>query len=971
MKESDILNDDSEMRPQRVIKSGRKKHKKKKGKDSKKEHKEIEEPQKEHKEIEEPEKEPEIKKVNELEESYNYRDDPEECFLHLQNFYNDLKEINLNELLTEENLNYFLNINQNENIKIDVLLSKIYNRILSTEDIYKNYFTGKKKENKKKLELIMKLMVEPIIIIENFSHCFVSLENFQLKENLLKLTKFIYINLKDYLDEEEKEYINKLLNELPSKFFSNNYLEIIKYKNIIYKNNAELLKNIEDIDDLFFELESYYEQLSALELLFNDLEIDEDEEKLNNYSSISNRDIKYKGNQRDEEENEENEEETKYKSKKTEAISKKNNEIEYDENDIISYGNFLLKICLYQKFLLKQENIEEKNKNEENIKEDNEDYEEEDPKNTLSLFVIDAVKNVNGRIQNKSNENIGLGELLNGKICISLQETKNYAEIIRKNINNFNSLSGNSNNQKIKEIQEKLNKYISLSNENKFVKVNIERINNIQYFSNFSKNGIVIPNRDSRILYIENNEDKKGLLLIEFILNDQKKDIIFKINKYDSLSDSFKPIYNTGKINKRCKLCVYFDENSLYQIEFDNKYSWLNPKDIDFSISLFRIIDEDKNKKDINEDNDNNNENNINNINNDNNNINNEDNENQNEDKIYSEIKVSDVILNNEKTIKFFCHNQDRNYTFNCNKIYKKIKDYQAQESKNSFENKEIGLSILISLNIIRFITSENGKIKYTEVIDEKDKLISKQFFNRILSKYLNENFQLNKNENENDENNENNKNIYINLYCQNKNLALISPKIKETINALNEYSINNVDKEQNKIYEQFLQKLGFYPDKKIGGYEIEYNLYDFTDQCLIYHLFLNHIQQKYVESSTLVLIFDKYSVQVSALNEGAIYNKFNSLENEWKKKYYSKIKMDDFKSIVDFIAAISDSFDGLDLILCSMDNDEKKDELLDLFKQIKKYVEEKIDEPINIYIYNEDNFISKIFKYIDLFSDE
>lgn len=146
------------------------------------------------------------------------------------------------------------------------------------------------------------------------------------------------------------------------------------------------------------------------------------------------------------------------------------------------------------------------------------------------------------------------------------------------------------------------------------------------------------------------------------------------------------------------------------------------------------------------------------------------------------------------------------------------------------------------------------------------------------------------------------------------------------------------------------MQKLGFYPDKKVGGYEIEYNLYDFPDQCLIYHLFLNHIQQKYVESSTLVLIFDKHSINVSALNEGAIYNKFNSLENGWKKKYYSRIKMDDFKSIVDFIAAISDSFDGLDLILCYMDNDEKKDELLDLFKQIKKYAEEKIDEyPIDL----------------------
>ena len=989
MNESENLNEDSELNPDRIIVSGKKKHKKKKVKQSKSEKKEIL--------IEQEQEKPEIQKLNELEECYNCRKDPEECFLHLQNFYNNLNEINLDELITEENLNYFLDINQNENIKIDILLSKIYNKILSCEDIYKTYFTDDKEENKKKLSLLMKLIVEPIIIIENFYHIFVSLEIFQLKENILKLIKFIYINLKDYLKEDEIDYINKLINELPTKFFSNKYLEIIKYKNIIYKNNAELLKNIENIDELFFELESYYEQLSCLELLFNNLEIDEDEEKLNNYSSISNKDVKYKkskknqgGNTQEEEieedEGEGEELETQENSKRTENINKKNNEIEYDENAIISYGNFLLKICLYHKFHLFQgKKGEKKNKNKD-IKQDEEFIEEDDPDNILSLFVIDAVKNVNGRIQNKSNENIGLGELLNNKTCLSLQELKNYSEIIRKNANNFNRLSKNCNNPSIKEIKEKIDKYISLSNENRYININIEKINNIQYFSNFSKNGIIVPNRDSRILYIENNEDKKGLLLIEFSLTDDNKDIIFKLNKYDFISDSFKPIYNTGKINKRCKLCVYFDENSLYQIEFDNKYSWLNTKNIDFSISLFRIIDDDKN---INETNDNDNENNINNINNNNNIINNEDNENKNDDKIYSEIKVSDVILNNEKTIKFYCYNEDMNYTFNCNKIYKKIKDYKELDSDNSQQSKEISISVLISLNNIRFISFEDGKIKYKEVIDEKEKLITKQFFNRVVSKYLNENLELNKNENdedENDENNENNENnesnennksnknnkkIFVNLYCQNKNLALISQKIKEKISALNEYSINNVDKYQNKIYEQFLQKLGFYPDKKIGGQEIIYNLYDFSDQCLIYHLFLNHIQQKYVESSTLVLIFDKYNINVSALNEGAIYNKFNSVENSWKKKYYSKLKKDDFQSIVNFIAAISDSFDGLDLILCFMDNDEKKDELLALFKQIKKYVEEKIDEPINVYVYNEDNFISKIFKYIDLFSDE
>ena len=82
MNESDNLNGDSELNNQRVIKSGRKKHKKKKGKISKSEHKEIEVSN----------EEPKIKKVNELEECYNCRKDPEECFLHLQNFYNNLKE---------------------------------------------------------------------------------------------------------------------------------------------------------------------------------------------------------------------------------------------------------------------------------------------------------------------------------------------------------------------------------------------------------------------------------------------------------------------------------------------------------------------------------------------------------------------------------------------------------------------------------------------------------------------------------------------------------------------------------------------------------------------------------------------------------------------------------------------------------------------------------------------------------------
>ena len=99
-----------------------------------------------------------------------------------------------------------------------------------------------------------------------------------------------------------------------------------------------------------------------------------------------------------------------------------------------------------------------------------------------------------------------------------------------------------------------------------------------------------MPNRDSKVFYIENTEDQKGLLLIEFELIDQSKDIIFTLNRYDPETDDFNQIYTTEKTNKKCRLCVYFEEKSLYQLDFNNDYSWFNNKQIDFNISLFKIF---------------------------------------------------------------------------------------------------------------------------------------------------------------------------------------------------------------------------------------------------------------------------------------------------------------------------------------------------------------------------------------------
>ena len=167
------------------------------------------------------------------------------------------------------------------------------------------------------------------------------------------------------------------------------------------------------------------------------------------------------------------------------------------------------------------------------------------------------------------------------------------------------------------------------------------------------------------------------------------------------------------------------------------------------------------------------------------------------------------------------------------------------------------------------------------------------------------------------------------------------------------------------------MQKLGFNPDKKIEQYQITYNLYDFSDQCLIYHLFLVHCQDVLIENPTLVMIFDKNYVHVTAMNEDSIYYRFKSLESKWKDKYYSKLKNDDLKSITNFIAASFDSFNGIDLVLCSMNNEEKKDDMVELFKRIKEFAVEKLDEEMNVYIYEEGELIKKVIKYIWLFSEE
>ena len=331
-KSEDYDDDDTEMTTKRSKKSSKgSSRKKKKGKKAKKE-----------KIKSESDRTDDTEGGSELEQSYENREDSKECLNHLQTFYNSLNNVDLDNLITKRNLKYFQNLNPQDNIEIDLYLSKIYSKIFSSDGFYNNFFSDED-ENSKKVPLVMDLIEEAIEVIDNFGDYFISLENFELKQNLLKLIKFIYINLKEDITDEEEDHLSQLIKELPNKFYSDNYIEIIKFKNIIYKNNNELLKNIEEIDNLFFELGSYYEQLNCIELLLNDIESEEKSE--NNYISISKKDIKKKKNNKrkkskkhesdeDDEEEEEEEEEDKDEDTKDKKVSKKNKK-EYTDEEII------------------------------------------------------------------------------------------------------------------------------------------------------------------------------------------------------------------------------------------------------------------------------------------------------------------------------------------------------------------------------------------------------------------------------------------------------------------------------------------------------------------------------------------------------------------------------------------------------------------------------------------------------------
>jgi hypothetical protein len=160
-----------------------------------------------------------------------------------------------------------------------------------------------------------------------------------------------------------------------------------------------------------------------------------------------------------------------------------------------------------------------------------------------------------------------------------------------------------------------------------------------------------------------------------------------------------------------------------------------------------------------------------------------------------------------------------------------------------------------------------------------------------------------------------------------------------------------------------------------LQGYNVQYKLYDLCEQSLIYHLYLSNLKNEAPQKSVLFILFDKLVVNAAVFNEGAIFTKLKGKKEKgpnWKSSYFSNINISDENAILDFLENANDTFEGIDLVLSCVDqNEEQQNKLKELFDKIEKYCQEKISPPVKVIVYNQNEIANNVFNYINLFYEK
>ena len=740
--------------------------------------------------------------------------------------------------------------------------------IINNKSLYNEYLvsiTNKESDNAK-IDILLMLIDNCVSLTEKLDGFVFSYFLFQFKKKIIDLVKCIYFNCKKKINiDENLEALEDHIENLPTKFFSYSFLEINKSKELFEICKSEDSDKITNFEEKFSEINNYYEQFECFKRF------------VDNNSGVRN-----------------------CCSVDEDSIGKDENNIDTANKDNIEfyvhYGTLILKFCKYHKymFLDKEGEVEEKkqkendqnNKNEKELN-DPENYENA-IQNARVVFLLDRINQEKSDKEKEKEKKIEY--ILKNKQFLSAVDSKEYKYLIKKAIKYYLNLTKNiEKEKKIKAVREHLIYYLTNLDIDSYYPLYLKDFSKVSISDNFTPSYLTnVPAGKKNNFYFETKRDEETLVYIEFYLEDRTKDINFEINKYDYQSNLFKSIFKEDKIEDGFKFFIYCHGYSLYEMVFDNSYSWFNSKDINYRISLLTLYDKSKEKTD----------------------------EESFEENAYDEIKEVKSInipvilyLNNIKIVSF-----------------KKSED----KNENVKENEEEGLV-------------------FKEHTEEDESMIPRHLFNYLLINHIKKlKFEKSKDI------------VYkfiISIFSLNKDLSSINKELEEQINSTD----NNSDK-------NYLNKIGFIPEKKIDDLVFKYKLYDIYEQIFIYHMSLSIQQKEKISKTILIIRFDESKANACVYNDGKFFSKLKGEENNIINT--SEIDIDDIDKIYNIIKNIYEGFEGVHLILTYKDNEkeESKNKLKEIFGKIKKYNEENIIPPLNVFEYEENFICYKVIKYTNSF---
>ena len=833
---------------------------------------------------------------------------------NLSHFNHELKSLkDVSFFITEENIGILKKLNEKDNIKINLLLSKLYINLISNESLYSNFLVEIEEQN---LNLIIQVIDECIILIQKLSGFVFDPEMFKFKEKTLSLIKCIYWNCKKKITNITiSQKLEGLIDSFPTQFYSETYNELNKEKDLYDILKSQDQEKINNFEDKFAQINNYFEQFEAFKKFV------ESNAGIVNYATIG----------------EAGEE------KKTDVAL-----IDPEKMDFYQqYGMLLLKFCKYHHYIfLNAENKEEK-KPETDSEIDNVrvvflldkiKYESEEAKAEEKKEDGNAKKDEENQspenIMDKSQGNKKIINLMNQKSFTSIVESKEYNDLIKTEINKYLEMTKNhENDPKLKTVIEQMKYFLSILDVESYVPLYLSDFSKITISDNFTPSFLTnVPAGKKNEFYLETKTNETMLVFIEFSLEDKSKDISFEVNKYEIYSNEYKNIFKEEKIEDTFKFFILCSGYSLYQIIFDNYYSWFTSKDVNYRIALLKLNDkqikglETEEKKEENE-------------------------EPKEEKKEEEKPKEEEKETEKDDENKLYCYFNGKNIAFDQKEICQKI--------KTAMENKDpniINIPVVLYLNTLRIISFEDEKgISIKEYTDEDEDLFSKTAFELKIKNYLSKTLKLKPADIKD-------KKIIISIFSQNRELSSLNEEIAEKINAVKSNSINNSVKDPEYI--NYLEKIGFYPGEKIEGYEnkVDYKLYDLCEQGLIYYLFNSKTQNKEIKKSVLLMLFDDKVVNAAIFNEGAVFSNVKG-----KKNYLNNININDENGLMNFLENANETFEGIELVLSCVDyKDDNKEKLEGLIEKIKKYCEEKIK--VNVTVCDEKQIGCNVFKYMNLF---